>query len=305
MNPFDQTNLFGLKKYFDNFRFLYDDKKLPNKILLSGSKGLGKCSLALHLINYVLSKDEAHAYDYKNLIIDENNRSFKLIKNKSSPNFYLIDIQKDKKNIDIKQIREMINFCNKSSLNNKPRFILIDNIELMNLSSNNALLKTLEEPNENIYYILINNSSKILPTVKSRCLEFKITLSHNQCIDIFNKITKKNIYNLISKNLISHYLTTGDLITLYNFADENDINLLDLTLNEFLLKVIDGKYYKKEILKLNFIFIFVQMYLLKNYKTTKDYYLYSKFIELIQNTKRFNLDTESLFIQFKHQLEND
>tara|TARA_Y100000741_G_scaffold362719_1_gene349083 strand:+ start:2090 stop:3007 length:918 start_codon:yes stop_codon:yes gene_type:complete len=305
MNPFDQTNLFGLKKYFDNFRFLYDDKKLPNKILLSGSKGLGKCSLALHLINYVLSKDEAHAYDYENLIIDENNRSFKLIKNKSSPNFYLIDIQKDKKNIDIKQIREMINFCNKSSLNNKPRFILIDNIELMNLSSNNALLKTLEEPNENIYYILINNSSKILPTVKSRCLEFKITLSHNQCIDIFNKITKKNIYNLISKNLISHYLTTGDLITLYNFADENDINLLDLTLNEFLLKVIDGKYYKKEILKLNFIFIFVQMYLLKNYKTTKDYYLYSKFIELIQNTKRFNLDTESLFIQFKHQLEND
>ena len=305
MNPFDQTNLFGLKKYFDNFRFLYDDKKLPNKILLSGSKGLGKCSLALHLINYVLSKDEAHAYDYENLIIDENNRSFKLIKNKSSPNFYLIDIQKDKNNIDIKQIREMINFCNKSSLNNKPRFILIDNIELMNLSSNNALLKTLEEPNENIYYILINNSSKILPTVKSRCLEFKITLSHNQCIDIFNKITKKNIYNLISKNLISHYLTTGDLITLYNFADENDINLLDLTLNEFLLKVIDGKYYKKEILKLNFIFIFVQMYLLKNYKTTKDYYLYSKFIELIQNTKRFNLDTESLFIQFKHQLEND
>ncbi len=36
----------------------------------------------------------------------------------------------EKKNIDIAQIRNMITNLNKSSFNSKPRFILIDNIEL-------------------------------------------------------------------------------------------------------------------------------------------------------------------------------
>ena len=65
-----------------------------------------------------------------------------------------------KKNIDIDQIRELIINLNKSSFNNKKRFVLIDNIELLNLNSVNALLKVLEEPNENINFILINNNKK-------------------------------------------------------------------------------------------------------------------------------------------------
>ena len=44
-----------------------------------------------------------------------------------------------KKKIDIDQIRNLINNLNKSSLNSKPRFVLIDNIEYLNLNSINAL----------------------------------------------------------------------------------------------------------------------------------------------------------------------
>tara|TARA_A100000164_G_C21917215_1_gene778835 strand:+ start:352 stop:1269 length:918 start_codon:yes stop_codon:yes gene_type:complete len=305
MDPINQTNLFGLRKYFDNFKFLYDNNKLPNKILLSGPKGSGKSTLALHLINYALSKNDQYPYDYENLSINENNRSFKLVKNSSSPNFYLVDIKKDKNNIDINQIRELINFCNKSSLNDKPRFILIDNIDLMNLNSSNALLRTLEEPNDNIYFILINSSSKILSTIKSRCLNFKINLSYNEYEDNFNKITKTNVKDLIHKNLISHYLTTGDLFALYNFSIENDISLQNITLKEFLLKIIDGKYYKKDTLNLSLIFIFIQMYFLNNYKKNNNFDYYSNMVELIKNTQKFNLDMESLFIQLKYQLRND
>ena len=85
---------------------------------------------------------------------------------------FLIDVLEEKKNIDINQIREMIIFLNKSSFNNNMRFVLIDNIELLNLNSINALLKILEEPNDNINFILINNN-KLLETLKSRCLNFK------------------------------------------------------------------------------------------------------------------------------------
>ena len=40
-----------------------------------------------------------------------------------------------KKNIDINQIRELISNLNKSSFNDKPRFVLIDNIEFLNINS--------------------------------------------------------------------------------------------------------------------------------------------------------------------------
>tara|TARA_B100000963_G_scaffold72164_1_gene60284 strand:- start:1019 stop:1939 length:921 start_codon:yes stop_codon:yes gene_type:complete len=305
INVFNQKSLFGLSYYFDELRKLYDDQKFPNKIILSGPKGIGKFTLSLHLINYVLSKDEDNNYDLKNYKINENNKSFKLILNKSSPNFYLIDIQKDKKNIDINQIRDLINFCNKSSFNNKPRFILINDIELMNLNSNNSLLKTLEEPNKNINFILINSSNKVLPTIRSRCLNFKISLCQNKCIEIFEKITNQKIESLINKNLISHYFTTGDLLDLYNFSKENDINLQDISLKNFLLVIIDNNYYKKENFNLNLIYALVQMYFIQNFKYTNNINFYSKFIESIDNIKRFNLDIESLFIQLRNQLKND
>ena len=67
----------------------------------------------------------------------------------------------------------MINYANKSAFNNKERIILIDNAENLNLNSSNALLKIIEEPNDNVFFILIfDNNKKILETVKSRCLKF-------------------------------------------------------------------------------------------------------------------------------------
>ena len=304
-DPINQTKLFGLNNYFNELKYLFDNNKLPNKILLSGQKGSGKFTLSLHLINYILSKNEDYSYDVQNLQINDKNRSFKLIKNNTSPNFYLIDIKKEKKNIEVDQIRELISFCNKSSFNTKPRFVLIDNHELMNLNSNNALLKTLEEPNDNIFFIIINNSSKILQTIKSRCLYFKITLSQQESINIFNKIINKDIHSLINNDLISHYFTPGDLINLYNFSLEKKIDLSNMNLKDFLLKIIDNQYYKKDILSINLIFAFLQMYFIKKINNLDNYSVYTKFVNSIDDIKRFNLDIESLFIQLRHQIIND
>ena len=134
LNPASQLILYGHHFEFCNFINLYKNKKLPNKILLSGEKGIGKSTLACHIINRILSFDEDHSYDEKNFQIDPENKSFKLILNKSNPNFILIDIDEDKKSIDINQIRNLILNLNKSSFNIKPRFVLIDNIELLNIN---------------------------------------------------------------------------------------------------------------------------------------------------------------------------
>ena len=56
----------------------------------------------------------------------------------------------------------MIKFQNNSSFNNKIKFIIIDNISDLNLNSTNALLKSIEEPNNNVLFVLsILNSNSI------------------------------------------------------------------------------------------------------------------------------------------------
>ena len=152
LSSINQTNLYGLDNQLNQLVNLYENNKLPKQLLLSGQKGIGKCTMAYHLINFVLSKDEELPYNLKNFTINTENKSFKLIQNGSNPNFILVDVQDEKKSIDILQIRHLIENLNKSSFNLKPRFILIDNIENLNLNSVNALLKILEEPNDNIIF---------------------------------------------------------------------------------------------------------------------------------------------------------
>ena len=171
LEPSENTSIYGYKYFFNEITELYNNRKMPNKILLSGKKGSGKATFAYHLVNFFLSKNEELKYNLTENKINPENKSFKLLQNSSHPNFYLIDLLAEKKNIDVAQIRGMISYTNKSTFNNQDRFIMIDNVEYLNKNSINALLKIIEEPNENIYFILIANSEKnILPTLKSRCI---------------------------------------------------------------------------------------------------------------------------------------
>ena len=64
LDPSTQINLFEHKEIFNQLCKLSKKDILPNKILLSGEKGIGKSTLAYHLINFVLSENEENAYDY-------------------------------------------------------------------------------------------------------------------------------------------------------------------------------------------------------------------------------------------------
>jgi len=309
LKPSENTRLYGMDHFFNEISKLYNEKKMPTKILLSGKKGLGKSTLAYHIINYILSTDEKFKYDSNNFIINENNRSFKLLQNNSHPNFYLIDLLNDKKNIDVTQIREMIAYTNKSTFNNMARFILIDNIENLNKNSVNALLKVIEEPNENVFFILINNSEKnILPTLKSRCLLFKINFTFNESMEISNQIIGENILYLINHDLINYYNTPGEIINLINFSNDKNIDLKNYTLINFLNLLIDNGYYKKNKNIRTLLINFIELFFLKEYKltNTKNSLLnfYHNFLNKIHNTEKFNLDEESLFLEFKSKLLN-
>jgi len=309
IKPSEHTKLYGLNDYFKEIINLNNKKRMPNKILLSGKKGLGKSTLAYHIINCILSAEEDNKYDQSKLIINENNRSYKLLQNSSHPNFYLIDLLDEKKRIDITQIREMTSYTNKSSFNNMSRFILIDNIENLNKNSVNALLKIIEEPNENIFFILIHNNEQIiLPTLKSRCLIFNINLSFNEVLGISNLLLDKDIFEILNHDLISYYNTPGEFIRLIDFANKKKIDLKKCTLISLLNLLIDNAYYKKNKFIKRLIINFIELYFLKEYKQsiTKNSLLniYHNFLHKIHNTEKFNLDEESLFLEFKSKLLN-
>lgn len=305
----NQTKLYHIDKLFDEIVNLFKNDKLPSKILLSGPKGSGKSTMAYHLINYFFSLNESKSYDLNEKKINIVNKSFKLIQNNSHPNFHLIDIMEEKKFIEISQIRNMISFTNKSSFNNSPRFILIDNVEFLNMNSSNALLKIIEEPNENIFFILISNSNKkILSTLKSRCHNFNINLSFNETIKITNDLLNDDILNLINIDLINYYFTPGNYINLINFANENKLDLRDYNLKSFLSYLIENNFFKKNNFIKNNIFHFIELYFLKIFHYTENknsvINLYTSFMNKINDTNKFNLDQDSLFIEFKSKILN-
>ena len=306
LNPINQTKLYGLDSYFNELVKFYNQGKYPNKILFSGQKGIGKSTLAYHFINYVLTIKETHKYDIQNLNINNDSPEFKTIQNKSNTNLITVDVHDEKKLIDISQIRDLIINLNKSSFNNKPRFILIDNIELLNTSSINALLKILEEPNKNIYFILIHNNKKILSTLLSRCINYKINLSNNDYIKITNQILNDNLYNLINRDIINYYFTPGEIYNLIQFSLENNYDLPNIDLKDFLKILIKDAHYKKNNFVNNLMYNLIEFYFLKLNKPFSEIITkkYSYFIKRIADIKTYNLDKESLFIEFNEEILN-
>ena len=148
----NQLRLFGFEDYFNFFIKLYEKKVLPNSILLSGSKGLGKSTFAYHFINYLLSISEERKYSIKNFTIDRSNLSYKLLNTNTHPNFFLIENNLLEKDIKILQVRNLLKFLNKSTYTRNLKVVMIDNAENLNLNSSNALLKAIEEPQNSTFF---------------------------------------------------------------------------------------------------------------------------------------------------------
>ena len=301
--------LYGYDNLFLEFDNLLNNNLLPNKILLSGANGIGKYTFAVHFINYVLSKNEDDSYSFDAKQININNKSFKLMNNSTHPNFNLINLKINKKNIEIEQIRNIISYSQKSSFNQNKRFILIDNIELLTKNASNSLLKLLEEPPENLYFILIHdNSYRILETIKSRSINFKINFTNKSIIQITKKIIGEEDFSTINHTYLKMYNSIGDLVFLNNFFKKYEINIKSYTIKELLNYIISKKLYKKDSELNIFIYRLIQFLLFETFYLSKDnkiYDLYKYFILKMNNTIKYNLDIESLFFEFKNTLINE
>ena len=307
--PSDNINLHGYKDLFNHLKNLYDYEKLPNKIIFSGEYGIGKSTFAYHLTNYIFSKEENDKYDFENNIINKNNYSFNLVKKNSHPNFFLVSNDDDKLNIKVSKIREMITFSNKSSFNNAYKIIFIDNAEYLNINSINALLKIIEEPNNKMLFFLIqNNKKKILDTLNSRCIKFNMFLENSEKIKIINKITNDNFFSSLNEDFKNFYNSPGTILLLNKIFVNNNIEN-KITIEDFLKIIINKSLYKKDFnIKENLPF-FIELYFKKklnlHFKKAEIYILYKHFLRKLSDCNKFNLDMESVLIEFNGKILND
>ena len=267
LNPKKTLELYNLKEEFAYFKNLINSERLPKTIMLTGNKGSGKFTLINHLMTSFFDKNN---YDEKNNKIVKQNSFFNMnLINIFSNIIYLEG--SNFSNVKTEDIRKLKSRILQSSIINTKRFIILDDIEIFNLNSHNALLKMIEEPTANNYFILINNKSKkIIETIQSRCLEFKIILKEDKRKKIIESLIKyfrlEKILNYKDVNV-----SPGTFIKFNYILNTNKINIEDdfvKNLNKFF------NLYKKE--KNSFYVYIIQLYI--------DYYFkYLKMKKILSN----------------------
>ena len=305
INPRYSTQLYGLDMEFDKLSNLLLNENLPNVIVLTGEKGIGKFTLINHLVISYFDKEN---YDFLNKRIINKNNFFENLSRSLISNVIFLE-SNDFKNINVEQIRILKNKLQKKPFYNDKRFIILDDVETFNTNSINALLKLIEEPNKNDYFLLINNKTRpLVDTLKSRCLEFKIILNYNQRSKITNFLM--DIHNqdvIIDEDKIM--VSPGNFLRFNIFLNENSINIEDNILKTF--KIILDLYKKNKNLFFKDLLIFYSEYYLKIKKDNK-HLTKLKFIEdrnyLLNNINDFfqyNLNQATLLRSIENRFYND
>ena len=290
------NNLYFYEKHFQSLNNLLVSNNLPQSIIFSGQDGLGKKTFLLHFFAFnLLNSSEKEEYS-KNFIIKDKELLKKLLNNEFV-NFKIIEKKEKNFSIQIDQIRELITFCSYEASFSSPRFVLISNIEDLNPSATNSLLKLLEEPPKNTYFFLIRNShSKIYETILSRC--HKVNIKMNKKIS--DELLKKLLYdfNLSSSFNFAHfdsYDTPGMMVKKIIYIEEN--NLTDISSLE-IVKFCYEEYKKnKDFNALNYGNEMAKKLFLVKYNNNYSKYkkLYSLFVKRSKELNDFNSSIEPTY----------
>ena len=159
------------------------------------------------IYNYKKSNKLHHAIILNlenNILIDSFiNSVSSIIINKNIENYkesaYINVANIENGEIKLSEIKKAIKSTELKGYSNFAKLIIIKDIDLLNITASNALLKTLEEPSENTYFLMLTNNkyNNIISTIKSRSILYNIKLT-----DLDRDIYLKETFNM-NENSIS------------------------------------------------------------------------------------------------------
>tara|TARA_E500000178_G_C16976217_1_gene733459 strand:- start:652 stop:1545 length:894 start_codon:yes stop_codon:yes gene_type:complete len=294
------NKLYCLNKHLVNLIDLLDKDKFPQILMLSGKKGQGKFTLIYHLMSYILDKTN---YDLKNTRVNETNILYNNINKDFNSNIIYFNCAN--RIIKIDDIRNLRVDLQKSSINNIKRFIIFDDVEYLNDNCINALLKTVEEPSDINYFVMINNQSQnLLDTLKSRSIELKFFLNKEEKKEIIkNLILDFKIEEKI--NLNNSTLTPGNYLKFNKIILEDKIDINDeLIIN--IKKLLKLHKLKKNIDYQNFVIYLINQYYFDKSKNDNKFDYYNdkriNIIKKIDESYKLNLNQSNLIIEIENHI---
>jgi len=148
--------------------------RFPHTYLFSGMAGIGKRKVATALAQRIYCTG-----DFLSFTPCQECPSCQKVMRGSHPD--LLFLEPEGQFIRIKAIRDIQEQMQYKPMEAEKRIIIVDDADRMNVTSANALLKTLEEPAPNNIIILITaNPSALLRTILSRCQQLRFAPLNRQ-----------------------------------------------------------------------------------------------------------------------------
>ncbi|MFZ2620545.1 MAG: hypothetical protein WAX89_06685 [Alphaproteobacteria bacterium] len=178
-------NMIGHQKTQATLAEMLASGRFPHALILHGQQGIGKRKLAEVLARVLLCGGGLVG---GKLTPTPNHPLLPQIEAGACADYMVLEKgftkEKENKTIKIEQAREVLSQLSMAADGN--RVMIVDAADELGEEAANVLLKTLEEPGKNIYFIVLaHNLFRVLPTILSRCRKLKVEeLSASETKDI-------------------------------------------------------------------------------------------------------------------------
>ncbi|MBU2530403.1 MAG: AAA family ATPase [Elusimicrobia bacterium] len=215
------NKILGHKNILNHLKALLLSKRVPPSIIFNGPQGIGKFIAAKEFAKSINCTHEIEKEYDSSLSLFQNESktetktaadevkpcnicsSCKQIENGAHPDVRIIDFDfqahllnkdiKEQKSLKIDTVREFSNYAYKKALLSKHKIFIINNADTLTTEAQNAMLKLLEEPPKNTFFILISSQKNLfLTTVLSRCHTIE-----------FGPLSNEHVEEILARNNIS------------------------------------------------------------------------------------------------------
>ncbi len=182
--PRGTENLIGHVAIEKKLIQMLDMGRFPHGLIFSGPSGIGKSVMAYRLARFLFSEKDREPDMFgtpepaTSLYVGQNHHVFGKVLGGGHPDLLTLGRPVDeatgriKASVPVEEIRKIAPFMHRTaSVEGGWRIVIVDDADTMTRSSQNSLLKILEEPPEKALLILITHrAGALLPTVYSRCV---------------------------------------------------------------------------------------------------------------------------------------
>ncbi|MAE51944.1 MAG: ATPase [Micavibrio sp.] len=233
MPPKDNPLCFGHNLQEQGLLKLYNAGKMPHALIFAGAEGIGKLTFAYRVARFLLvqeltdpNQDALFGAEDSGpsvtMDVEPEHATYRRIAAGGHSDFKIVDRLFDdakgrkKDTVEVAEIRKVAPFLHMTAGEAGWRVVIINDADTMNRSSQNAILKILEEPPENTLLILIaHRVGALIPTIRSRARVIN-----------FQPLSIEDFQTLLQRQ--GHHLGLTELQALYTLSEASIGRALDL-----------------------------------------------------------------------------